>query len=56
MFTHTQDEYNALNELIEMEQLTETNDEVNEFWNTIRRKLRENTLIDSHCGSYKVLH
>ena len=56
MFTHTQGEYNALNELIEMEQLHETNDEVNEFWNSIRRKLRENTLIDSPCGSYKVLH
>ena len=48
MFVHTSDEYDALSELIEMEQLNETNDEVNEFWNTIRRKLRENTRIDSH--------
>ena len=48
MFTHTQDEFNALSELIEQEQLTETNDEVNEFWNTIRRKLRENTRTDLH--------
>ena len=44
----TEEEYDALNELIEQEQLTETNDEVNEFWNTIRRKLRENTLTNSH--------
>tara|TARA_B100000287_G_scaffold128761_1_gene120746 strand:+ start:374 stop:535 length:162 start_codon:yes stop_codon:yes gene_type:complete len=49
----TEEEYEALNLLINMEQLDLINDEENEFWNTIRRKLRSNSRIDLHCGSYK---
>ena len=42
------EESRALIELVDHEQLHITNDEENEFWNTIRRKLRDNSLIDSH--------
>ena len=49
----TEEEYEALNVLINMEQLDLIDDEENEFWNTIRRKLRSNSRIDLHCGSYK---
>ena len=52
----SEEESKALIRLIDQEQLHVTNDEENEFWNTIRRKLRDNSLIDLHCGSYKGSH
>ena len=36
----TNEEFNALNTHISLEQITIIDDEENEFWNTIRRKLR----------------
>ena len=36
----TNEEFDALNTLISLEQITIIDDEENEFWNTIRRKLR----------------
>ena len=39
----TKEEYDALVELIGREQIVIINDEENEFWNTIRRKLRHLT-------------
>ena len=36
----TKEEYDALIALIGAEQIVIINDEENEFWNTIRRKLR----------------
>ena len=36
----TNEEFNALNSLIGAEQMILIDDEENEFWNTIRRKLR----------------
>ena len=36
----TNEEFNALNCLIALEQIDIIDDEENEFWNTIRRKLR----------------
>ena len=39
----TKEEYEALVELIGKEQIVIINDEENEFWNTIRRKLRHLT-------------
>ena len=39
----TKEEYDALVELIGKEQIVIINDEENEFWNTIRRKLRHLT-------------
>ena len=44
----SEEESQALIRLIDQEQLHVTNDEENEFWNTIRRKLRDKSLIDSH--------
>ena len=41
--TLTEDEFDALNVLIGLEQTTLIDDEENEFWNTIRRKLRHLT-------------
>ena len=41
--TLTEEEFDALNALIGVEQTTLINDEENEFWNTIRRKLRHLT-------------
>ena len=37
------DEFNALNCLIALEQIDIIDDEENEFWNQIRRKLRHQT-------------
>ena len=39
----TKEEYDALIALIGAEQIVIINDEENEFWNTIRRKLRHLT-------------
>ena len=39
----TKEEYDALIALINSEQIVIINDEENEFWNTIRRKLRHQT-------------
>ena len=39
----TKEEYDALIALISNEQIVIINDEENEFWNTIRRKLRHLT-------------
>ena len=39
----TQEEYDALIALISSEQMILIDDEENEFWNTIRRKLRHQT-------------
>ena len=39
----TKEEYDALIALINSEQIVIINDEENEFWNTIRRKLRHLT-------------
>ena len=39
----TQEEYDALIALISSEQMILIDDEENEFWNTIRRKLRHLT-------------
>ena len=36
----TNEEFDALNTIISLEQITIIDDEENEFWNTIRRKLR----------------
>ena len=41
--TLTEEEFDALNVLIGLEQSDIINDEENEFWNTIRRKLRHLT-------------
>ena len=41
--TLTEEEFEALNALIGAEQMILINDEENEFWNTIRRKLRHLT-------------
>ena len=41
--TLTEEEFDALNVLIALEQSDLINDEENEFWNTIRRKLRHLT-------------
>ena len=41
--TLTEEEFDALNTLIGLEQSDIINDEENEFWNTIRRKLRHLT-------------
>ena len=41
--TLTEEEFDALNALIGVEQIDIINDEENEFWNTIRRKLRHLT-------------
>ena len=41
--TLTEEEFTALNALIGVEQLDIIDDEENEFWNTIRRKLRHLT-------------
>ena len=41
--TLTEEEFNALNALIGVEQMILIDDEENEFWNTIRRKLRHLT-------------
>ena len=41
--TLTEEEFDALNVLIGLEQTTLIDDEENEFWNTIRRKLRHQT-------------
>ena len=41
--TLTEEEFDALNVLIGLEQTTLIDDEENEFWNTIRRKLRHLT-------------
>ena len=43
MYVINEKESKALLELIEHEQLHLTNDEDNEFWNTIRRKIKANT-------------
>ena len=43
----TKEEYDALVELIGKEQIVIINDEENEFWNTIRRKLRHLTYQSS---------
>ena len=40
------DEFNALNCLIELEQIDIIDDEENEFWNTIRRKLTTNVITE----------
>ena len=39
----TKEEYDALIALINSEQMILIDDEENEFWNTIRRKLRNQT-------------
>ena len=36
----TNEEFDALNTIISLEQIDIIDDEENEFWNTIRRKLR----------------
>ena len=41
--TLTEEEFEALNALIGVEQMILIDDEENEFWNTIRRKLRHLT-------------
>ena len=41
--TLTEEEFTALNTLIGLEQSDIIDDEENEFWNTIRRKLRHLT-------------
>ena len=41
--TLTEEEFDALNALIGAEQMILINDEENEFWNQIRRKLRHLT-------------
>ena len=41
--TLTEEYFNALNALIGVEQMILIDDEENEFWNTIRRKLRHLT-------------
>ena len=41
--TLTEEEFDALNTLIGLEHSDKINDEENEFWNTIRRKLRHLT-------------
>ena len=41
--TLTEEEFDALNVLIGLEQTTLIDDEENEFWNTIRRNLRHLT-------------
>ena len=41
--TLTEEEFEALNALIGVEQMILIDDEENEFWNTIRRKLRHQT-------------
>ena len=41
--TLTEEEFDALIALISNEQIVIINDEENEFWNTIRRKLRHLT-------------
>ena len=41
--TLTEEEFDALNVLIGLEQTTLIDDEENEFWNQIRRKLRHQT-------------
>ena len=47
----TQEEFEALNCLISLEQITIIDDEENEFWNTIRRKLTTNVLTnDEHIS------
>ena len=43
----TKEEYDALIALINSEQIVIINDEENEFWNTIRRKLRHLTYQSS---------
>ena len=43
----TKEEYDALIALISSEQIVIINDEENEFWNTIRRKLRHLTYQSS---------
>ncbi len=43
----TKEEYEALIALIGIEQITLIDDEENEFWNTIRRKLRHLTYQSS---------
>ena len=40
------DEFNALNCLIALEQIDIIDDEENEFWNTIRRKLTTNVITE----------
>ena len=39
----TSEEFDALNVLISLEQIDIIDDEENEFWNQIRRKLRHQT-------------
>ena len=39
-------EYHALNNLIVLEQLDIIDDNENEFWNTIRRKLTTNVITE----------
>ena len=47
----TNEEFNALNCLIALEQIDIIDDEENEFWNTIRRKLTTNVLTnDEHLS------
>ena len=46
--TFTKEQHDALKYLIDQEQVGLTNDEDNEFWNVIRRKLRLISRIDSH--------
>ena len=41
--TLTEEEFDALNVIINVEQTALINDEENEFWNQIRRKLRHLT-------------
>ena len=45
--TLTEEEFEALNALIGVEQMILIDDEENEFWNTIRRKLRHLTYQSS---------
>ncbi len=47
----TSEEFDALNVLISLEQIDIIDDEENEFWNTIRRKLTTNVLTnDEHLS------
>ena len=46
--TFTKEQHDALKYLIDQEQVGLTNDEDNEFWNNIRRKLRSISRIDLH--------
>ena len=47
----TNEEFDALNVLISLEQIDIIDDEENEFWNTIRRKLTTNVLTnDEHLS------